>query len=195
MASRSRESWRQNSPALAGFKPIYSCGPTKTDCSPGLRRLGELRDETVARTHPCFHIASTAARFGSSLIWRSEIRFHFRGLLARPKRFELLTPRFVVWCSIQLSYGRCLCQARTGKRGRGGRGIAKGLVRRWQGFGSARLRFDIRVGLAVPRKARRELPSDSPVDLGFRAVSEPACQARVPFTAVRTAINNSSWRL
>ena len=115
--------------------------------------------------------------------------------LARPKRFELLTPRFVVWCSIQLSYGRCLCQARTGKRGRGGRGIAKGLVRRWQGFGSARLRFDIRVGLAVPRKARRELPSDSPVDLGFRAVSEPACQARVPFTAVRTAINNSSWRL
>jgi hypothetical protein len=28
------------------------------------------------------------------------------GNLARPKRFELLTPRFVVWCSIQLSYGR-----------------------------------------------------------------------------------------
>jgi hypothetical protein len=28
--------------------------------------------------------------------------------MARPKRFELLTPRFVVWCSIQLSYGR-LC--------------------------------------------------------------------------------------
>jgi hypothetical protein len=26
--------------------------------------------------------------------------------LARPKRFELPTPRFVVWCSIQLSYGR-----------------------------------------------------------------------------------------
>ncbi len=27
--------------------------------------------------------------------------------MAHPKRFELLTPRFVVWCSIQLSYG-CL---------------------------------------------------------------------------------------
>jgi hypothetical protein len=27
--------------------------------------------------------------------------------VAHPKRFELLTPRFVVWCSIQLSYG-CL---------------------------------------------------------------------------------------
>ena len=26
--------------------------------------------------------------------------------MARPKRFELLTPRFEVWCSIQLSYGR-----------------------------------------------------------------------------------------
>ena len=26
--------------------------------------------------------------------------------MARPKRLELLTPRFVVWCSIQLSYGR-----------------------------------------------------------------------------------------
>ncbi len=26
--------------------------------------------------------------------------------MARSKRFELLTPRFVVWCSIQLSYDR-----------------------------------------------------------------------------------------
>jgi hypothetical protein len=33
-------------------------------------------------------------------------------MLARPKRFELLTPRFVVWCSIQLSYGRVLRIAR-----------------------------------------------------------------------------------
>ena len=32
--------------------------------------------------------------------------FKIKKLLARPKRFELLTPRFVVWCSIQLSYGR-----------------------------------------------------------------------------------------
>ena len=26
--------------------------------------------------------------------------------VARPKGFEPLTPKFVVWCSIQLSYGR-----------------------------------------------------------------------------------------
>ena len=33
--------------------------------------------------------------------WRNILK-----LLARPKRFELPTPRLVVWCSIQLSYGR-----------------------------------------------------------------------------------------
>src|SRR6478609_9291523 len=32
--------------------------------------------------------------------------------MAHPKRFELLTPRFVVWCSIQLSYG-CVLRAGT----------------------------------------------------------------------------------
>jgi hypothetical protein len=29
-------------------------------------------------------------------------------LMVRPERFERPTPRFVVWCSIQLSYGRKL---------------------------------------------------------------------------------------
>jgi hypothetical protein len=33
--------------------------------------------------------------------------------MARPERFELPTPRFVVWCSIQLSYGRA--RARRGR--------------------------------------------------------------------------------
>ena len=32
--------------------------------------------------------------------------------MARPKGFEPLTPRFVVWCSIQLSYGRIVMQKR-----------------------------------------------------------------------------------
>jgi hypothetical protein len=49
--------------------------------------------------------------------------------LARPKRFELLTPRFVVWCSIQLSYGR-VRGARKGPRPRPGTArIAIGLGR------------------------------------------------------------------
>tara|TARA_B100000378_G_scaffold119859_1_gene96310 strand:+ start:228 stop:413 length:186 start_codon:yes stop_codon:yes gene_type:complete len=33
-------------------------------------------------------------------------KFFVREEVARSKRFELLTPRFVVWCSIQLSYER-----------------------------------------------------------------------------------------
>ena len=32
--------------------------------------------------------------------------------MARPKGFEPLTPRFVVWCSIQLSYGRIVMRKR-----------------------------------------------------------------------------------
>lgn len=34
--------------------------------------------------------------------------------MARSKRFELLTPKFVVWCSIQLSYERVTRRAATG---------------------------------------------------------------------------------
>src|ERR1700722_692160 len=37
---------------------------------------------------------------------KSFVKQSFSYVVARPKRFELLTPRFVVWCSIQLSYGR-----------------------------------------------------------------------------------------
>src|SRR5205085_2308328 len=55
-----------------------------------------------------------------------EIRMRFKWLprkpaerLARPRGVEPLTPRSVVWCSIQLSYGR-LCRAAAG--GSGGEG-------------------------------------------------------------------------
>jgi hypothetical protein len=40
---------------------------------------------------------------------RQKIRLRGRklfNLLARPEGFEPPTPRFVVWCSVQLSYGR-----------------------------------------------------------------------------------------
>ena len=59
----------------------------------------------------CFHIASAHGSRGSKC--QTEVRkwSYSNRLLARPKRFELLTPRFVVWCSIQLSYGRVFRQA------------------------------------------------------------------------------------
>jgi hypothetical protein len=40
----------------------------------------------------------------------------FWDLLARPNGFEPLTPRFVVWCSIQLSYGRLIPLPKIGPR-------------------------------------------------------------------------------
>jgi site-specific DNA recombinase len=49
--------------------------------------------------------------------------------MARPKRFELLTPRFVVWCSIQLSYGRA--------KGAGKYAKMRGLPPRWGGLQEA----------------------------------------------------------
>jgi hypothetical protein len=53
----------------------------------------------LSRSHPSPKRKSAPeGRFVKSLI--------FLNKMARPKRFELLTPRFVVWCSIQLSYGR-----------------------------------------------------------------------------------------
>ncbi len=45
---------------------------------------------------------SIPAQHGAASLRKSKVRQK----MARPKRFELLTPRFVVWCSIQLSYGR-----------------------------------------------------------------------------------------
>ena len=44
--------------------------------------------------------------------------------MARPKGFEPLTPRFVVWCSIQLSYGRAV-PGTAGARHRGGERAAQ----------------------------------------------------------------------
>ncbi len=64
--------------------------------------------------------------------------------LARPKRFELLTPKFVVWCSIQLSYGRFVPAAVISAAQPG---IASLWTLHWQGLPAARAR------LAPPRPA------------------------------------------
>src|SRR5207245_7390865 len=64
--------------------------------------------------------------------WRAQ----FCTEVARPKRFELLTPRFVVWCSIQLSYGRVLRIARENvpktSKAAGNAPLAIGFGQRWQ---------------------------------------------------------------
>jgi hypothetical protein len=62
--------------------------------------------------------------------------------LARPERFELPTPRSVVWCSIQLSYGRIRRRnpAKAGGRDRG-RTLHEGLPP-WQGCGLSSLRLE-----------------------------------------------------
>jgi hypothetical protein len=46
-----------------------------------------------------------SALLGSAI---TDFPFNLLKKLARPERFERPTPRFVVWCSIQLSYGRFL---------------------------------------------------------------------------------------
>jgi hypothetical protein len=51
-------------------------------------------------------LANTNDKLGRLYRVRNCAWSRFCTQLARPKRFELLTPRFVVWCSIQLSYGR-----------------------------------------------------------------------------------------
>jgi hypothetical protein len=52
--------------------------------------------------------------------------------MARPERFELPTPRFVVWCSIQLSYGRL---PRPPAEGPARPALANVLIHHWQASG------------------------------------------------------------
>ena len=52
------------------------------------------------------HRCRCLTQFPIQGISESELRKGFRGVVARPERFELPTPRFEAWCSIQLSYGR-----------------------------------------------------------------------------------------
>jgi hypothetical protein len=61
------------------------------------------RDQLVAGTGGCMRLM-----------------IDFKEKMARPKGFEPLTPRFVVWCSIQLSYGRVTLWGQTLPPGVGG---------------------------------------------------------------------------
>ncbi len=59
---------------------------------------------------------SFSAEIGTFARYRTIPDFIEKRKMAHPKRFELLTPRFVVWCSIQLSYG-CVCDGHFRLRG------------------------------------------------------------------------------
>jgi hypothetical protein len=67
-------------------------------------KLDASNASKLAQCRPCRRHAGFSVLHGKSSI--IDIRNKYQRLMARPKRFELLTPRFVVWCSIQLSYGR-----------------------------------------------------------------------------------------
>jgi hypothetical protein len=75
---------------------------------------GRRRRDDTAVTNPITRDSAFAAALVShmlpnSVFWEAghrSIQTKYLKSLARPERFELPTPRFVVWCSIQLSYGR-----------------------------------------------------------------------------------------
>src|SRR4029434_4323639 len=98
--------------------------------------------------------------------------------VARPKRFELLTPRFVVWCSIQLSYGRLIPLPETGPRYSGIaivlviylQGLPTPLARRTFARPRPAPRFRYECGMQAAPHLRSRRPAQTPV---IRAPAEP----------------------
>jgi hypothetical protein len=76
------------------------------------RVLRERRSTTVLLDGRLKVNDARPEQFGNDAPIRPFSRLKRLRKLARPERLELPTPRFVVWCSIQLSYGR---QATTGR--------------------------------------------------------------------------------
>jgi len=60
--------------------------------------LGLPRREKTALAWPCTHLCYPSSENGCHVNAQNHHKLLI--LLARPKRFELLTPRFVVWCSM-----------------------------------------------------------------------------------------------
>ena len=100
--------------AVAATLPLCSVGPPSVGAKANAIEAGSKGGDAAARLPGSRRPEGGAAHPLPSALprrfFRSESPFNFYRkcliLLARPKRFELLTPRFVVWCSIQLSYGR-----------------------------------------------------------------------------------------
>jgi hypothetical protein len=96
-----------------GTRPWSACrgGPAATSCSPPPR----LPESSLTLATPS--LGGGVDKMGNSVGPRrrgpgpvtapnGEIAYIVRKNLARPEGLEPPTPRFVVWCSIQLSYGR-----------------------------------------------------------------------------------------
>ena len=104
--------------------------------------------------------------------------------MARPKRFELLTPRFVVWCSIQLSYGRVLRGSRkemlrpTGSGTRPSYRLRPALARLASGGAARRRRERKRRAGRAPRCAKRWLSAHR--RRGFNWRGHPELDAAKP---------------
>jgi hypothetical protein len=99
-ARRHVESCRPGGNRGGGWRPGLRWG-----CEPGLLRARVREGEQVAGGDVrnclwvlpiCFRVSGRTARKSSKSLEK----------LARPRGVEPLTPRSVVWCSIQLSYGR-----------------------------------------------------------------------------------------
>jgi hypothetical protein len=116
-------------PPLTALNTVSSLGRQALNEKNSVRRNTELEQDgrTRSRCVPVAYSSSAVVARGVSMPLIS---------LARPERFELPTPRFVVWCSIQLSYGR-LVPVGPIARVRNGR-IAIGSSRRWQAWPGTR---------------------------------------------------------
>src|SRR5262249_36879537 len=116
---------------------------------------------------PCRYDAASRDALQSEAVAAKSHSIVQRRTVARPKRFELLTPRFVVWCSIQLSYGRVLRIARENVPGpskaAGNAPLAIGFGRQWQvrrAQKDAPTRLHVRVPDAVQRVSGAPLIRD-----------------------------------
>ena len=66
--------------------------------------FGNPGKHTRVRWHPNLHMRTVLNAHACGKAWNNASVS--RGMWRARRDFELLTPRFVVWCSIQLSYGR-----------------------------------------------------------------------------------------
>jgi hypothetical protein len=91
-------------PQLSELVRLRQCLGSRCRSSPPSAAAGAANHDGSASFMEIAHKAHT--RTPPNKAGWPQTPCHPTGKLARPERLELPTPRFVVWCSIQLSYGR-----------------------------------------------------------------------------------------